>query len=45
MKKQRIIASSMVHIVFEANGRKHEYAIDVDQPVTPEVLQKIRKIK
>lgn len=44
MKKQRIIASSMVHIVFEANGRKHEYAIDVDQPVTPEVLQKIRKM-
>ena len=44
MKKQKIISSSMVHIVIESAGTKHEYAIDVNQPVTPEVLHKIRDI-
>ena len=42
MKKQRIISSSMVHIVFEADGQTHEYAIDVNQALTPEVLHNIR---
>lgn len=42
MKKQRIISSSMVHIVFEVDGQKHEYAIDVNQALTPEVVHNIR---
>lgn len=43
-KKQKIISSSMVHIVFESEGHKCEYAINVDQPLTPEVMKEIRSM-
>lgn len=42
MKKQKIISSSMVHIVCESHGQFFEFDLDVDEPMTPEVMRKIR---
>ena len=43
MRKQRIISSSMTHIVCESNGRIYEFDIDIDEPFTPTVMRKIRR--
>ena len=43
MRKQRIISSSMTHIVCESNGRIYEFDIDIDEPFTPTVMRKLRR--
>lgn len=42
MKKQKIISSSMVHIVCESKGQIYDFDIDVDEPFTPEIMRKLR---
>ena len=42
MRKQKIISSSMVHIVCESKGQFYDFDIDVDEPFTPEIMRKLR---
>lgn len=42
MRKQKIISSSMVHIVCESKGQIYDFDIDVDEPFTPEIMRKLR---
>ena len=42
MRKQKIIMSSMVHIVCISEGKYYDFDLDVDEPLTPEIMHKIR---